>query len=432
MPATVPRCGRISYTITLMTSPRVPSPPRAQGSPGGPLAGVTVVSLEQAVSAPLCSRTLGDLGARVIKVEHPAGGDFARGYDDVVRGLAAHFVWLNRGKESVALDVKDPRGHDVLDRLLGRADVLVSNLAPGATTRIGIDPQQLGERHPHLVSLEISGYGAGRPLSSRRAYDLLVQAESGACAITGWAGAPAKPGPPMADACAGLYGVITILAALQERGRTGQGTTAAVSMFDTMAELMGYALTYTRYSGVEQQPVGRGGPAGAPCAAYRTSDGRTVVLGTTNDAEWQRMAAMMGRPDLAADARFLVNPQRVAHRDVLDAEVGAWCAARTLAEVQHAADRAGIGNAVYNTPAEVVTHPHLAARDRWQTIDSPVGPLTALLPPPVVPGRPLAMGAVPALGEQTDAVLAELGLDAAALAGLRAAGVIGPTPTTAR
>src|SRR4051812_27855360 len=430
MPATVPRCCRISYTISLMTSPRVPSPPRAQGSPGGPLAGVTVVFLEQAVSAPLCSRTLGDLGARVIKVEHPAGGDFARGYDDVVRGLAAHFVWLNRGKESVALDVKDPRGHDVLDRLLGRADVLVSNLAPGATTRIGIDPQQLGERHPHLVSLEISGYGAGGPLSSRRAYDLLVQAESGACAITGWAGAPAKPGPPMADACTGLYGAITILAALQERGRTGRGTTAAVSMFDTMAELMGYSLTYTRYSGIEQEPVGMGSPAVAPYSAYPTSDGRTVVLGTTNDAEWQRLATMIGRADLAADERFLRNPDRVIHRELLDAAVGAWCATLSLDEVQDAADRAGTGTSVSNTPAEVVAHPRLAARDRWQTIDSPVGPLTALPPPPVLADRPLAMGPVPALGQQTEAVLSELGLTPDEIAELRAAAVIGPLSQT--
>jgi len=407
-------------------------PPAGRPTSGGPLEGITVVTLEQAVSAPLCSRTLADLGARVIKVENPRGGDFARDYDDVVHGLAAHFVWLNRGKESVALDLKDPRGLALLDRLLERADVLVSNLAPGATTRLGIDPDQVRQRHPRLVSLEISGYGAGGPLSGKRAYDLLVQAESGACATTGSAGAPAKPGPPMADACTGLYGAITILAALQERGRTGKGTTAAVSMFDTMAELMGYSLTYTRYSGIEQQPVGMGSPAVAPYSAYRTSDGRTVVLGTTNDAEWQRLAAIMGRLDLAADDRFLRNPDRVTHRELLDAVVGAWCATLTLAEVQDTADRAGIGNAVYNTPAEVVAHPHLAARERWQTIDSPVGPLTALLPPPVVAGQPLAMGAVPALGQHTDAVLAELGIATDELAELRATAVIGPPPPTTR
>jgi itaconate CoA-transferase len=413
-----------------MSDHPLPAPPHGRAASAGPLAGITVVTLEQAVSAPLCSRTLADLGARVIKVENPRSGDFARDYDDVVQGLAAHFVWLNRGKESVALDLKDARGRGLLDRLLVGADVLVSNLAPGATTRLGIDPDQLARRHPHLVSLEISGYGTGGPLSGKRAYDLLVQAESGACATTGWAGAPAKPGPPMADACTGLYGAITILAALQERARTGRGTTAAVSMFDTMAELMGYSLTYTRYSGTEQEPVGMGSPAVAPYSAYPTSDGRTVVLGTTNDAEWQRLATMIGRADLAADERFLRNPDRVIHRELLDAAVGAWCATLSLDEVQDAADRAGIGNSVYNTPAEVVAHPHLAARDRWQTIDSPVGPLTALLPPPVLADRPLAMGPVPALGQQTEAVLSELGLTPDEIAELRAAAVIGPLSQT--
>jgi len=219
----------------------------------GPLAGVTVVALEQAVSAPLCTRTLGDLGARVIKVENPRGGDFARSYDDVVHGMAAHFVWLNRGKESLALDLKKPEALDVLHRLLARADVLVSNLAPGAMARLGIDA---AERHPHLIAVEISGYGTGGPLSGKRAYDLLVQAESGACAITGRPGAPAKPGPPMADACTGLYAVIAILASLRDRGGA-----VSVSMFDTMAELMGYALTWTRHTGIDQEPVGMGSPA---------------------------------------------------------------------------------------------------------------------------------------------------------------------------
>jgi crotonobetainyl-CoA:carnitine CoA-transferase CaiB-like acyl-CoA transferase len=236
----------------------------------------------------------------------------------------------------------------------------------------------------------------------------------------------------LADSSTGLYGAITILAALHERARTGRGTTAGVSMFDTMTELMGYALTYTRYSGIEQVPVGMGSPSVAPYSAYRTSDDRTVVLGTTNDAEWQRLAALMGRPDLAADERFLRNPDRVTHREFLDDAVGTWCATLTLAEVQDAADRAGIGNAVYNTPAQVVAHPHLAARDRWRTIDSPVGPLTALLPPPVVAGHVPAMGGIPALGEHTDAVLAELGIDVAEIAELRSAAVIGAVPEPTR
>ncbi|MEU7811687.1 CaiB/BaiF CoA-transferase family protein [Pseudonocardia sp. NPDC049154] len=402
-------------------------------SGGGPLAGLTVVAIEQAVSAPMCSRTLGDLGARVVKIENPRTGDFARHYDDVVHGQSAHFAWLNRNKESLALDVKSEKGQEVLHRLLARADVLVSNLAPGATTRLGIDADQLAARHPHLVAVEISGYGTGGPLSHKRAYDLLVQAESGACAITGWEGSPAKPGPPMADACTGLYGVITVLAALQDRGRTGRGTTAAVSLFDTMAELMGYALTYTRYSGEEQQPVGMGSPAVAPYSAYPTKDGHTVVLGTTNDAEWQRLVATMGRPDLAESEPLRRNPDRVARRAEVDEAVGAWVAQLTADEVQEAADAAGIGNSRYNTPAQVVAHPHLAARDRWREIDSPGGPVTSLLPPPIIRGHEPRMGALPAIGEHTDAVLADLGYREADRAALHAAGVVGaPAATPSR
>jgi crotonobetainyl-CoA:carnitine CoA-transferase CaiB-like acyl-CoA transferase len=387
-----------------------------------PLAGITVVALEQAVSAPLCTRTLADLGARVIKVENRLGGDFARDYDDVVHGMAAHFVWLNRGKESLAIDLKKPEALDVLHRLLARADVLVSNLAPGATARLGIGPADVAEHHPHLVAMEISGYGTGGPLSGKRAYDLLVQAESGACSVTGFAGAPAKPGPPMADACTGLYAVIAILAGLR-----GRGGTVSVSMFDTMAELMGYALTWTRHTGIDQEPVGMGSPAVSPYGAYPTADGQTVVLGTTNDREWQRLAgSLMGRPDLAADERYRHNADRVAHRDALDAELAAWCARHNLTDIQAAADTAGIGNARYNRPSEVVAHPHLAERHRWREIDSPVGPITALLPPPIIAGYEPPMGAVPALGEHTDAVLTDLGFDATQIAQLRASEAIGP------
>src|SRR3954452_4882010 len=307
----------------------------------GPLAGLTVVAIEHAVAGPLCSRTFADLGARVIKIENPRGGAFARTYDDVVYGQAAHFVWLNRGKESVALDLKQPDGQDVLHRLLARADVLVSNLAPGATTRLGVDPDQLAARHPHLVALEISGYGVGGPLSHKRAYDLLVQAESGVCAITGWEGRPAKAGPPVADECAGLYGVIAVLAALHDRTRTTRGTSVAVSMFDTMAELMGYPLTYTRHTGIDQEPLGMGSPAVAPYATYSTTDGLTVVLGTTNDAEWLRLAEMIGRPDLAARPDLRRAPGRVARRAEIDEAIGAWCAQYPADEVQSVADAAG-------------------------------------------------------------------------------------------
>ena len=373
----------------------------------GPLHGVTVVALEQAVSAPLCTRALCDLGARVIKVENPDGGDSARHIDDVVGGVSSHFVWVNRGKESVTLDLKSEAGLRTLHRLLDRADVLVSNLTPGTTAKLGLAPDDLATSHPRLIAVEIDGYGQGGPLSHKRAYDLLVQAESGACSITGTPGAPAKPGPPMADASTGLYAALSIVALLY----SGDHRPVTVSLFDTMTELMGYALNHTRHTGVDQQPRGMGSPAVAPYGAYRTADDQTVVLGTTNDREWQRLAReLLQRQDLADDERLRTNPGRVEHRDLLDTELAAWCARHELSYIQRHADEAGIGNARYNTPSDVLAHPHLAARDRWRDIDTPAGPVPALLPPPVISGYDPPMGAVPALGEHTDRVLAELGL----------------------
>jgi itaconate CoA-transferase len=399
---------------------------------GAPLAGITVVSLEQAVSAPMCTKTLADFGARVVKVENPPGGDFARYYDDVVNGLGAHFVWVNRGKESMTLDLKQPAGIDILHRLLDRADVLVSNLAPGSTARLGIAPADLEVRHPDLVAVAIDGYGPGGPLSHKRAYDLLVQAESGVCAITGHPGAPAKPGPPVADICSGLYSALAILALLFSRDRRRQthGKALAevqVSLFDTMTEVMGYPLTYTQHTGVDQQPLGMGSPAVAPYGAYRTADGQTVVLGTTNDREWRRLARdILQRGDLADDDRFRTNAGRVAHRELLDEAIGRWCARHDLEHVQKTADAAGIGNARYNLPSEVLVHPHLAARDRWRHVDTPVGPVPALLPPAVISGYQPPMGAVPGLGQHTDSVLAELGLSDDEIGKLRERSVIGP------
>ena len=311
------------------------------------------------------------------------------------------------------------------------ADAFVSNLGPGATTRIGIDAEQLAILHPQLTSLEISGYGTSGPLAGKRAYDLLVQAESGACAITGGAGAPAKPGPPMADACAGLYGVISILVALHQRGRTDRGTSTSVSLFDTMAELMGYALTYTRYTGVNQQPVGMGSPAVAPYGAYQTADNQTAILGVTNDAEFARLVTMVGRTELASDQRYRHNPDRVSHRAELDDVLATWCSQRTLSEVQQAADSAGIGNARYNTPLDVISHPGLAERDRWREIDSPVGPLISLLPPPIIANHEFHLGAIPALGEHSDRILGEIGFAPTTIESLRASGVVGAPPARA-
>ncbi|MFF0499932.1 CaiB/BaiF CoA transferase family protein [Nocardia aobensis] len=400
---------------------------RSEVSNQGPLTGITVVSLEQAVSAPLCTRTLADMGARVIKVENPHGGDFARYYDDVVNGMAAHFVWLNRSKQSITLDLKTTAAQQVLGRLLQNSDVFVTNLAPGATHRLGLDPDTLARTHPHLVTCEISGYGDDGPLSGKRAYDLLAQAESGACSITGWPDAPAKPGPPMADSCTGLYAAISILASLQERKDTGRGRSISVSLFDTMVELMGYPLTWSRYTGTDQHPVGLGSPAVAPYGAYRTVDGHTVILGTTNDNEWQRLATnLLNRPDLAESERYRRGPDRVAHRDELDAAIAAWCADHTLADIQNAADAAGIGNARYNTTTDVVAHPHLTARDRWREVDSPVGPVVTPLPPPIIAGLEPVLGPIPGLGEHTDLVLEDLGLDESEIQALRRDGAFGP------
>ncbi|MFG1932438.1 CaiB/BaiF CoA transferase family protein [Mycobacterium sp. NPDC048908] len=400
---------------------------------GAPLAGVTVVAMEQAVAAPMCTRVLADFGARVIKVENPNGGDFARHYDDVVNGpggLAAHFVWCNRGKESVTLDTKSAAGLDVLHRLLDRADAFVSNLAPGATAKMGIAAADLARRHPDVIPVEIDGYGPGGPISHKRAYDLLVQAESGSCAITGYPGMPAKPGPAMADFATGLYAAISILALLFDRNRrAGQTAAPAVelSLFDVMTDVMGYALTYTQHSGIDQEPLGVGSPAVAPYGAFATRDSQTVVLGTTNDREWQRVAReIIDRPDLADDPRFATNSGRCAHRDILDEAIGSWCSQHDLAEIQKIADAAGIGNSRYNLPSEVVVHPQLAARDRWRTVATSKGDIQSLRPPPVITGFEQPMGAVPGLGEHTDAVLHELGFTEDEVNRLRADGVIGP------
>ena len=393
-----------------------------------PLAGVTVVALEQAVSAPMCTRTLADFGARVIKVENPRGGDFARHLDGVVNGLAAHFVWVNRGKESITLDLKSSAGLRILHQILDRADVLVSNLTPGATARLGLAPADLAVSRPDLIVVEITGYGSGGPISHKRAYDLLVQAESGTCAVTGYPGAPAKPGPPVADVSAGLYAALSVLALLCARGNrpnAAAGGRVSVSLFDTMAEIMGYQLTHTRHTGIDQPPLGMSAPAVAPYGAYPTADRQTVVLGTTNDHEWQRLAReVLRRADLADDERFLTNIARVEHRDVLDEVIGDWCARHDLAHVQQVADEAGIGNARYNLPSEVLVHPQLVDRNRWREVVTPGGLTRAVLPPPVITGFEPPMGAVPGLGEHTEAVLAEIGLTDAEVANFRAAGVV--------
>jgi itaconate CoA-transferase len=375
-----------------------------------PLAGVLVVAVEQAVAAPICTRQLGDLGARVIKVENGIGGDFARDYDDVVHGMGAHFVWANRNKESITLDLKSERGREVLDRLIGRADVVVQNLAPGAAARLGLAAAELRARHPRLITVDISGYGVGGPYAAARAYDLLVQAEAGSCAITGTPDHPAKPGIPIADIGAGMYAVSSVLAALLVRERTGVGTAISIGLFDVVTEWLGFALNQARYAGVDVEPNGLSSPTVSPYGAYRTRDGHMFVLGTTNDREWQRLAeTVLGRPDLAADPRYATNRDRVARRAELDALIGEWVEQRSLAECRTAADAAGLGHARLNRPTELLDHPQLVERDRWVDVGSPVGALRALVPPPEVADWDWRLDPVPGLGEHTAAILAELG-----------------------
>ncbi|WP_052207453.1 CaiB/BaiF CoA transferase family protein [Sinomonas humi] len=375
----------------------------------GPLSGITVVGLEQAISAPLATRHLADLGARVIKVETPGHGDSTRSYDSVVGGLSAHFAWLNHGKESAALNLRDDADLGVLHGILATADVLVSNLAPGALDRLGLATRGLAERYPRLIVVDISGYGVGGPFDHKRAYDLLIQSEAGSCSITGLPGHPAKSGIPIADVGTALYAYSAILAALYNRERTGQGAVIPIAMLDTVAEMMGFAMNQVIHAGTEPVPVGMGSPMVAPYGAYATADGEMAVLGTTNDREWRRLAELIDRPELADDERYLHNDDRVAARDELDAAVGAWCATRSLEEIQAAADAAGIGNARLNTVHALVEHPQLKARGRWRDIGTPSGPVPALLPPAVALGWPVRSGSVPVLGEHTDAIRAEFG-----------------------
>ncbi|MEV5749706.1 CaiB/BaiF CoA-transferase family protein [Actinoallomurus sp. NPDC052308] len=375
-----------------------------------PLRGVTVVALEQAVAAPFATRQLADLGARVIKIERPGAGDFARGYDETVCGMSSHFVWLNRGKESVVLDVKDPAGRATLHRIVDRADVLVQNLAPGAAERLGLIPGELRSRNPRLITCGISGYGDAGPYRAKKAYDLLVQCEAGVLSVTGTPEEPAKVGISVADIAAGMYAYSGILTALYERERTGRGTDLSVAMLEALGEWMGYPYYYAAYGGT---PPGRTGAEHATIAPYgphRTGDGHQVFIGLQNEREWAALCEhVLRRPELARDERFARNSLRVEHRAELTALIEDAFADATADEAIRRLDEAGIANARLRSMEEFAGHPQLAARDRWRQVGSPVGPLNALLPPVTVAGREPRMGAVPALGEHTAAVLDEFG-----------------------
>ncbi|MGP2441915.1 CaiB/BaiF CoA transferase family protein [Streptomyces sp. JW3] len=389
-----------------------------------PLRGVTVVALEQAIAAPYASRQLADLGARVIKVERPGTGDFARSYDTRVRGMSSHFVWANRNKESVTLDFKDPRGLDVLGRLIAGADVFVQNLAPGAAARAGLGAPELLARHPRLVVCDISGYGAPGPYTGRKAYDLLVQCESGLLSVTGTPDAVAKAGIAVADIAAGMFAYSSVLAALLERARTGRGTHLDVSMLESTVEWMGFPLYYA-FDGAAPPP--RAGAAHAtiyPYGPFAAGDGRVVLLAVQNDREWHGFCTgFLGRPELAAHPHYAAGADRDAHRVELGGLIAARFGELTGAEAMALLDAAGVANARVSNLAEVWDHPQLTARGRWHTLPTPAGPVPALSPPGPTTGAP-RMDPVPALGEHTRAVLAELGLTAEAVAALAADGVV--------
>ncbi|MGE5098270.1 MAG: CaiB/BaiF CoA transferase family protein [Betaproteobacteria bacterium] len=390
-----------------------------------PLEGITVVTLEHAIAAPFCTRQLADLGARVIKIERPGSGDFARGYDERVRGMASHFVWSNRSKESLTLDVKHAEARPILARLVERADVLVQNLAPGAAARLGLSYEALHERHPRLIVCDISGYGADGPYRDRKAYDLLIQAESGFLSITGTPDEPVKAGCSIADIAAGMYAYSNILSALIQRGRTGEGCRIDVSMLESMVEWMGYALYYA-FDGATPPP--RAGAAHAtiyPYGPFPAGDGKTVMLGLQNEREWVAFCGeVLRRPELATDERFSSNSRRTIHRDLLRSIIVETFSALTAEQVIERLDKAQIANSHMNDMHDVWKHPQLAARRRWTEVRTPAGPIPALIPPGVTQAFPPRMDSVPALGEHTDAILAEIGCSSREIEALHAAGAV--------
>ncbi len=391
-----------------------------------PLEGITVVTLEHAIAAPFATRQLADMGARVIKIERPGVGDFARGYDDRVRGLSSHFVWTNRSKQSLTLDVKQPEAQHLLMRLiLEEADVLVQNLAPGAAARLGLSYEALSARKPGIIVCDISGYGSDGPYRDKKAYDLLIQSEAGLLSVTGTPDTPSKTGPSMADIAAGMYAYSNILAALMHRAQTGQGQRIDLSMLESLTEWMGFPLYYS-FDGASPPP--RSGASHAtiyPYGPFAAGDGKTVMLGLQNEREWKIFCdKVLMQPELAREERFSTNARRSDQRNELAALIVAAFSPMTAAQVAQRLEEAGIANARVNTMAEVWEHPQLQARARWRDVQTPSGPVAALLPPGSWQHGAPRMDAVPSLGQHTDEILRRYGYSDERIAELRAHGVV--------
>lgn len=390
-----------------------------------PLEGVTVVGLEQAVAAPFATRQLADLGARVIKIERPDGGDFARAYDNTTKGLSSHFVWLNRSKESITLDLKRPGAADILHRLLRRADVFVQNLAPGAADRLGVGAATLRAADPRLIVCNITGYGSTGPYASRKAYDLLVQSEVGVVSITGTEDTPSRVGISIADIAAGMYAYSGVLTALLARQRTGEGATIDVSLFDALGEWMGFPAYHALYGGASLPRSGPNHLSIAPYGPFTAAGGGQVFLAVQNAPEWTRFCTeVLQRPEMAEDHRYRTVELRVRNRPELHAAIDRVCARLSVDEIIRRLEAAEIAYSRMNTVAEFIKHPQLTSRGRWTDIDSEAGPLRALQPPTVIEGVEPVMGAVPALGQHTQAILDELGFESETIAAWQKDGVI--------
>lgn len=389
------------------------------------LNGITVLALEQAVAVPFATRQLADLGARVIKVERPVEGDFARHYDTRVKGLSSYFAWLNRSKESFALDLKSAEAQTVVRQLASSTDVVVQNLSPGATTRLGLSSHELRELNPRLITVDLTGYGNGGPLEDRKAYDLLIQAEAGLLSVTGSASEMVRAGISVADIAGGMYVYSAVLAALVHRGTTGEGTAIEVSLFDALIEWMGHPINYGLYTGEGPVRAGDSHPSIYPYGSFAAANGR-VQFGIQNQREWEAFCAqVLQRPEVVTDSRFATNDDRHSHRSDLAAVIEEVFETLTVSEVAHLLDDAGIANGRVNNISDVIDHPNLVERDRWRTIESAGGTIRTLRPAAIMHGHDEPIGPIPSVGQHTADILRELGYHDDRISELAASGSIG-------